>query len=427
MGSGRGTSGPSLSLKTSNKLKRQQLYIQQKKATGKARHEERHRRRKEEAKNPELRRQRLERNQPASIDKKRIWDDVDDDSLGAVVDVAQLKRRRLEEAEAAAAAEADSAQKNTGEKDDDDVDSMLGSDDDEEGGGGSGDDEERMEKLQRERSRRQPSIAPSTVSTNLDITPDSLAAQFKNLFNDEPPVMPKILVTTGLNGTIHKEAQEIASVFPNATYIPRSAHRYSYKYSVREIAKFAKNRGYTALLVVQEDLKRPSQLSVCHLNGEGVPPGPTLTYTIRNYQPGKAIVGHGNPTNHYPELLLNGFKTPLGLLAAKSMNTLFPPKPELAGRQVVTLHNQRDYIFFRRHRYVFREARPTEKNVQGADGKDLEGVKGIRAGLQEIGPRMTLKLRRVDKGVGRAGSEGEDALKWEWKAKMEKKRTRFNL
>ncbi|KAL2156454.1 hypothetical protein VTH82DRAFT_1199 [Thermothelomyces myriococcoides] len=426
MGSGRGTSGPSLSLKTRNKLRRQQLYIQQKKATNKARHEERHRRRKEEAKDPELRRQRLERNQPASIDKKRIWDDVDDDSLGAVVDVAQLKRRRLEEAEAAAAAEADGAGKNSEEKDDD-VDSMLGSDDDEGGEGGSGDDEERAEKLQRERSRRQPSIAPSTVSTNLDITPDSLAAQFKNLFSDEPPVMPKILVTTGLNGTIHKEAQEIASIFPNATYIPRSAHRYSYKYSVREIAKFAKNRGYTALLVVQEDLKRPSQLSVCHLNGEDVPPGPTLTYTIRNYQPGKAIVGHGNPTNHYPELLLNGFKTPLGLLAAKSMSTLFPPKPELEGRQVVTLHNQRDYIFFRRHRYVFREARPTEKNVQGADGKDLEGVKGIRAGLQEIGPRMTLKLRRVDKGVGRAGSEGEDALKWEWKAKMEKKRTRFNL
>jgi ribosome production factor 1 len=87
-----------------------------------------------------------------------------------------------------------------------------------------------------------------------------------------------------------------------------------------------------------------------------------------------------------PELLLNGFKTPLGILAAKSMNTLFPPKPELAGRQVLTLHNQRDYIFFRRHRYMFREARSTEKNVQGADGKDMEGVKGIRAGLQEIGP-----------------------------------------
>jgi ribosome production factor 1 len=68
------------------------------------------------------------------------------------------------------------------------------------------------------------------------------------------------------------------------------------------------------------------------------------------------------------------------------MHMLFPPQPELAGRQVVTLHNQRDYIFFRRHRYVFREARPTEKNVVGADGREMEGVKGIRAGLQEIGP-----------------------------------------
>jgi ribosome production factor 1 len=42
-------------------------------------------------------------------------------------------------------------------------------------------------------------------------------------------------------------------------------------------------------------------------------------------------------------------------------------------------------------------------------------------------PRYTLKLRRVDKGIGRAGSEGEDALSWKWKAKMEKERTRFNL
>lgn len=70
------------------------------------------------------------------------------------------------------------------------------------------------------------------------------------------------------------------------------------------------DRGYTALLVVHEDLKRPNQLSVCHLNGEDAPPGPTLTYTIRNYHPGKAIVGHGNATNHYvghPPLLVLRF------------------------------------------------------------------------------------------------------------------------
>ncbi len=93
-------------------------------------------------------------------------------------------------------------------------------------------------------------------------------------------------------------------------------------------------------------------------------------------------------------------------------------------------------VFIRRHRYIFREKRATEKNVVGPDGKEVEGVEGIRAGLQELGPRFTLKLRRVDRGIGRAGSmeeakktggSKEDAILWEWKAGMEKKRTRFNL
>ena len=59
--------------------------------------------------------------------------------------------------------------------------------------------------------------------------------------------------------------------------------------------------------------------------------------------------------------------------------TCFPPLPEFQGRQVVTLHNQRDFLFFRRHRYAFRS---TEK-----------------VALQEIGPRFTLKLRWLKKGI----------------------------
>ena len=57
---------------------------------------------------------------------------------------------------------------------------------------------------------------------------------------------------------------------------------------------------------------------------------------------------------------------------------------------MVTLHNQRDFLFFRRHRYAFRS---TEK-----------------AALQEIGPRFTLKLRWLKKGlpsVGGAFGAGE--------------------
>ena len=153
-----------------------------------------------------------------------------------------------------------------------------------------------------------------------------------------------------------------------------------------------------------------------------LPDGPMFHFSISNWIEGAKIPGHGNPTNHFPELILNGFRTPLGILAAHLFKSLFPPRPEIQGRQVVTLHNQRDYIFLRRHRYVFRDKRATEKSIQGADGKLVEGVEDIRAGLQELGPRFTLKLRRVDKGIQRASGQ-----EWEWKAGDEKVRTRFSL
>jgi len=76
----------------------------------------------------------------------------------------------------------------------------------------------------------------------------------------------------------------------------------------------------------------------------------------------------------------------------------------------------------RRHRYVFRDKRETEKPILGNDGKPMRGVEDVKVGMQEIGPRFTLKLRRVDRGV-QWGSGQE----WEWKGRMEKKRTRFNM
>ncbi|KFG80827.1 Brix domain containing protein [Metarhizium anisopliae] len=411
------TKPPVQALKAANKLKRQELFIQHKKASGKERREARHRRRKEENREPELKATRLAKNKTLTLDQKRVWDEGNDDSLGAQVDLEKLRRTQMEEAEAEERAALDAEMKDDDDEEEDN-DSMLDSDDDE-------DDEARqaaLEKQREKRAKRDNSVAPSTTSTNLDLTPSSLALKFPSLFSDIPAPDPKVLVTTSLNSTIHYEAQLLGTLFPNSTYIPRSSHRYGHKYSLREICKFATNRDYTTVLLVKEDLKKPTGLSVVHL-----PSGPTFHFSISNWIEGRKLPGHGNPTNHYPELLLNNFKTPLGLLTAKLFQTLFPPRPEFQGRQVVTLHNQRDYIFVRRHRYVFREKRTTEKSIVGADGKEMKGVEGIRAGLQELGPRFTLKLRRVDKGIGRAGSEGEDATQWEWKAKMEKDRKRFNL
>jgi ribosome production factor 1 len=403
----------SLPFKTGNKLKRQDLHLKQKKARDGLRRDESFRRKRED-RDPELKKERLAKNVPVTIDKKRVWDDVDDDRLGVSVDVEQLKRRRIE-AEDASEQKPDSEE----EPQDDNQDSMLDSD---EGSGDDEEDEKEQNSKSSKRRQREPSNAPSTTSTNLDLTPESLALKFPTLFTDTAPPTPKILITTSINSTLHAEAHLLCTLFPNSEYIPRSAHRYSHKYSLREIASFASNRSYTAIVLLKEDLKKPTGLSVVHL-----PSGPTLHFSMANWVEGKKLPGHGNPTNHYPELILNNFRTPLGLLTARLFLTLFPPQPEFQGRQVVTLHNQRDYIFVRRHRYVFRDKRATEKSVIGPDGKEVKGIEGIRAGLQELGPRFTLKLRRVDKGIGWAGNSSEDGLQWQWKAHMEKQRTRFNL
>lgn len=411
------TSKAILPFKASNRLKRQELHVNRKRALESSRRDERFRRKREEDKDPELKRRRLATNIPQTIERKRVWDEIDDDILGASVDVEQLKRLQVEEAEALDRNSSRDIEENEN-KNDDDLDSMLDSEEEEE-------DEENVEKKAVSQSRAAsiaPSITPSVASTNLDLTPSALALKFPTLFSDTPPPAPKILITTSFNSTLYHEAELLCTLFPNSNFVPRTSHRYGHKFSLREIAKFAGNRQYTSIVLLKEDQKRPTGLTVVHL-----PSGPTCHFSIANWVEGKKLPGHGNPTNHYPELILNNFRTPLGLLTARIFLTLFPPQPEFQGRQVVTLHNQRDYIFVRRHRYVFRDKRETEKSVIGPDGKPVKGVEDIRTGLQELGPRFTLKLRRIDKGVGRAGSQGTDAVQWQWKAHMEKKRTRFNL
>ena len=411
--------------KTGNKLRRKMNHVKRKRAKDAARREERYAFKKEEAKNPKLKEERLKRNIPLTLERKRIWNEADNDTeetgLGLSVDVERIKRaKKEEEDELNRPFEEGEDDSEAPESDNESVDSMLASDDEGE--------EEEKDGEEKESSGRKKTSLPtaterateptqSTRSTNLSLAPEALAAKFPTLFTSGPPPTPKILITTAINSNLHNEAEILTDLFPNSVYIRRTAHRYSHKFSIREISKFATNRNFTTVVVLQEDQKKPSGLTMVHL-----PVGPTFHFTISNWVEGKRLPGHGRATEHWPELILNNFRTPLGLLTAHLFRTLFPPQPEFEGRQVVTLHNQRDYIFVRRHRYVFREKRETEKAVVGADGKEMEGAEGIRTGLQELGPRFTLKLRRVDKGIQRASGQ-----EWEWKGGMEKQRTLFQL
>ena len=418
------------------------------------RRDQRFRRKREEAKDPRLREERRRRNVPQTQERKRKWDDVEeidqhDPGLGMAVDASRLKRLQTgnpssqppnetsvealtrdnalyptvrdesEDHDQVSTADGGVDRDGDGDEDgDEDRDSMLDPESDVEDAGTETPPPSEQPTTSTSQSRHG-ATTETTKSVPLDLAPTALAQKFPTLFSTQP-LMPKTLVTTFLHSTLHKEARLVTTLFPNSDYVRRSAHRYSHNFSIREIAKFASNRDYTVLVVLKEDQKKPTGLTVVHL-----PKGPTFHFSLSNWVEGKKLPGHGNPTGHYPELILNNFRTPLGKLTAHLFRSIFPSQPELQGRQVVTLHNQRDYIFVRRHRYVFRDKRSTEKSVVDRDGKEIKGVEGIRAGLQELGPRFTLKLRRIDTGIGRAGSNGQ--VEWEWKGRLDKQRTKFQL
>ncbi|KAI0819674.1 Brix-domain-containing protein [Trametes gibbosa] len=204
-----------------------------------------------------------------------------------------------------------------------------------------------------------------------DIASDPFAAYFSGAV--DPSVPPKVLITTSPKATrtTYDFCDEITGIFPGAEFIRRKKGK---GFEMGRIAGWAANRGYSHLMVVNEDMKKPNAITMVYL-----PDGPTAYFKLTSVELSQKISGHARATAHYPELVMNGFVTRLGHTVGRLFQTFFPPMPEFQGRQVVTLHNQRDFLFFRRHRYAFRS---TEK-----------------VALQEIGPRFTLKLRYLKKGL----------------------------
>ena len=182
---------------------------------------------------------------------------------------------------------------------------------------------------------------------------------------------PKIMMTTSIkpHKNVYEFLKELKNSIPNLFYYERKQFR------LKSIIQWAKKSDFTDVMIIYEKQGKPHTMIISHL-----PKGPTATFKISNVQVKKDIQHYGNPTEHIPELILNNFDTRLGHRIGRMLAALFPQRPEFEGRQVVTLHNQRDFIFFRRHRYDFT--------------KD-----GQRANLQEIGPRFTLKLSSLQHGT----------------------------
>ena len=226
---------------------------------------------------------------------------------------------------------------------------------------------------------------------------DEFAAHFRKAEE------PRIVVTTGRypSKQLLDFMNEMIGLLPNAEYRQRGA------VPIKSVVHAAAKRGFTMLLVFTERHKKACGLWLIKL-----PDGPTARFKLSNLIMPDQISGRGRPTNHRPELILNNFATRLGHRLGRMLGCLVPHDPQFRGRQVITMHNQRDFIFFRHHRYIFEEK---------GEGKKRRVV----ARLQELGPRFTLKLKSLQMGTFDT-QHGE----YEWKHKPEldrKNRRLFHL
>ncbi|KAE9549241.1 hypothetical protein FO519_007550 [Halicephalobus sp. NKZ332] len=221
--------------------------------------------------------------------------------------------------------------------------------------------------------------------------------EMASYFNRE--TTPKVVLTTSPKARVdtHKFCFDLTKIIPGAQCVPRRC------IPVKKIVKQAIEKGYTDLIIIHENREKflPDGMILCHL-----PEGPTAYFKINSLTYPKDIKGVGETTSHYPEVILNNFNTRLGLLISRMLICMFPQDPNFVGRRVVTWHNQRDYIFFRHHRYEFKR-------------------EGEKAALHELGPRFTLRLKWLQRGTFDP-VEGE----YEWVLKrheMESSRRRFYL
>lgn len=245
-------------------------------------------------------------------------------------------------------------------------------------------------------------VNPADEEVAADEEEDEFAEHFKNV---RPP---NVLITTSYkpSAIMYKFIGEMLETLPEATYYKRQG------FPLKKIVQYASARGFTDLLVFNEARKAIDAALLVHL-----PDGPTAQFRLSNLVLGQDIKGHGRATTHKPELVLNNFGTRLGRRVGRMWASLFSQDPAFRGRRVVTLHNQRDYIFFRHHRYMFEERQQREKGA-----KDKKAV--VRARLQELGPRFTLRLQSLQRGTfdSKAGE-----FEWVHKPEMDTSRRRFHL
>lgn len=234
-------------------------------------------------------------------------------------------------------------------------------------------------------------VAPDDVEVLKEEAEDEFAAYFRREKD------PKVMITTRPrpSGGLFGFVADLMTLIPNSFFYKRR------EFSLKDIKKWAHNKGFTHLLVLGERHKECNQILAIHL-----PVGPTALFKISGIKHTSDIRGHAAHSGHMPEIILNRFQTRLGHRVGRFLGSLFSHNPQFRGRNVVTFHNQRDFVFVRQHRYQFED--------------DMNNAR-----LHEIGPRFTMKLKWL-----MAEAFDTDHGEYEWvhkRGEMDTSRRKFFL
>jgi ribosome production factor 1 len=148
---------------------------------------------------------------------------------------------------------------------------------------------------------------------DLEIIGDERDDEFSSYFTNEKK--PKIMISTRpkCSRKLFLVIADLMQMIPNAFYYPREGH------SVKDLVKYAEGKNFTHLVILGEKKKVCNGFLVTHL-----PAGPTAYFSLSSFEQGSKIPGHGRPTSHVPEVILNNFVTRLGRRIGRFLGSLFP-------------------------------------------------------------------------------------------------------
>lgn len=159
-------------------------------------------------------------------------------------------------------------------------------------------------------------VKDETMITELDedIKGEQNVDEFASYFNRD--TKPRIVMTTNRRprGGIFNFMKEIKAAFPGCEYYERK------NFLIKNVIEWAKERGFTDLMLWYEKHGKPHTLILSHL-----PKGPTATFRVSGVMLREQIPNHGAaPGDVHPELIMNNFDTMLGHRIGRMLASLVP-------------------------------------------------------------------------------------------------------